>query len=317
MPVTPKVSVCIPTFNYAHYLPLAIESVLNQNFTDFELIIQDDCSHDNTAEVVGRYLSDERLIFEVNERNLGLAGNWNRCLAKARGEYIKFVFADDLLASPDCLGKMVSVLDSDPSVSLVASSRNIIDSESRVVRVLSEFKESLTADGRKVIFRCLFKHINYIGEPTVVMFRKADSGRGFIDKYKHAVDWEMWFHLLERGRLTFIDEPLASFRIHPQQKTTENLRDFVDLHEFFPLLEEYLSRPYMTACTGIRYYMKMDALYLFWRMKKRGLMTRKEAVNRIRSQSSVVEFFLAYPLYKLIKPFLKLFSKATGWPTVK
>ena len=63
----PKVSVCIPTYNYADYLPFAIESVLGQSFTDFELIIQDDCSKDNTAEVVERYLSDRRLIFETNE----------------------------------------------------------------------------------------------------------------------------------------------------------------------------------------------------------------------------------------------------------
>ena len=113
MPASPKVSVLIPTYNYAHYLPLAIESVLNQDFTDFGLIIQDDCSTDNTDEIVERYLSDRRLIFETNESNLGLAGNWNLCLAKARGEYIKFIFADDLLASQDCLAKMFSVLDRD------------------------------------------------------------------------------------------------------------------------------------------------------------------------------------------------------------
>ena len=60
MPAPPKVSVCIPTYNYADYLPLAIESVLNQGFTDFELIIRDDCSTDNTAEVVERYLSHRK-----------------------------------------------------------------------------------------------------------------------------------------------------------------------------------------------------------------------------------------------------------------
>ena len=178
-----KVSVCIPTYNYADYLPFAIESVLHQSFTDFELIIQDDCSSDNTAEVVERYLSDRRLIFETNERNLGLAGNWNLCLSKARGQYIKFIFADDLLASPDCLAKMVSVLDRDRSVSLVSSARNIIDSQSRLVHVLSDFgRGSFTADGHKIISYCLLILTNFIGEPSGVMFRRADSWRGFSPK---------------------------------------------------------------------------------------------------------------------------------------
>lgn len=81
----PKISVCIRTYNYAGFLPSAIESILNQEFSDFELIIQDDCSRDDTPQTVRKYLSDRRIIFAVNERNLGLEGNWNRCLQKARG----------------------------------------------------------------------------------------------------------------------------------------------------------------------------------------------------------------------------------------
>lgn len=81
----PKISVCIPGYNYARYLPGAIESILSQEFSDFELIIQDDCSRDYTPETVRKYLSDGRIVFGVNERNLGLEGNWDRCLQKARG----------------------------------------------------------------------------------------------------------------------------------------------------------------------------------------------------------------------------------------
>ena len=97
--MAPKISVCIPTYNYAHYISFAVESILSQQFTDFELIIVDDCSKDNTEEIVSRFLCDKRVSFEKNERNLGLVANWNKCLSKAKGEYIKFVFADDMLAS--------------------------------------------------------------------------------------------------------------------------------------------------------------------------------------------------------------------------
>ncbi len=312
MQPSPKVSVLIPTYNYADYLPFPIESVLNQSFTDFELIIQDDCSKDNTAEVVERYLSDRRLIFQTNERNLGLAGNWNRCLSKARGEYIKFIFADDLLASPDCLAKMVSVLDRDRSVSLVASARNIIDSQSRLVHVLSEFgRGSFTADGRQIIFYCLLRLTNFIGEPSAVMFRRADSGRGFSPRYAHALDMEFWFHLLEQGRFCFIDEPLVSSRVHPRQKTNENVKNLTTLSDPILLLQDYIWRSYIPIGRALKYYFIIDTVYnWFWRPKKKRLMDRKTALRGIRA--CFPGFFPAYPLYRLVKPFFRLFVKAVG-----
>jgi len=314
MKAPPKVSVCIPTYNYADYIPFAIESVLHQNFADFELIIQDDCSKDNTAEVVERYLSDRRLIFQTNERNLGLAGNWNRCLSKARGEYIKFIFADDLLASPDCLAKMVSVLDRDRSVSLVSSARNIIDSDSRLMYVISDFgRGSFTADGHNIISYCLLRLTNFIGEPSAVMFRRADSGRGFSPRYAHAIDMEFWFHLLEKGRFVFIDETLTSFRVHQRQKTKENVANLIHLSDPVLLLRDYIWRSYIHIGRALKYYFIIDTVYnRFWRPKKKRLMDRKTALKGIRVCFPVSEFFLVYPLYKLVKPFFKHFVKAKG-----
>jgi len=309
MSVSPKVSVCIPTYNYADYLPAAVDSVLNQDFRDFELIIIDDRSSDNTVDVVQKYLTDERVSFEVNERNLGLAGNWNRCLSRARGEYIKFVFADDLLASTEALGRMVSILDSDPSVSLLACARNIIDADSRLVRVMREFKKGFTDSGTEIIHLCLIRQANLIGEPTVVLFRRADSVRGFDASYDQLIDLEMWFHLLEKGRFSFIDEPLASFRVHSRQKTAENARNLIHFDEFFRILEDYLSRPYMNSWGVTKYYLKVDMVYQFWKSKKKGLVDRKTALERIGARFSVPEFFLVLPIYKTVKPFYKLLKK--------
>ncbi len=318
MQAPPKVSVCIPNYNYADYLPFAIESVLNQSLTDFELIIQDDCSKDNTVEVVERYLSERRLIFETNERNLGQVGSCNRCLSKARGQYIKFVDADDLLASPDCLARMVSVLDRDRSVSLVASARNIIYSESRLVHVLSEFgRGSFTADGHKIISYCLLRLTNFIGEPVAVMFRRADSGRGFSPRYAQAVDMEFWFHLLEKGRFVFIDEKLASYRVHPRQITNKNVANLIGLHENVLLLQDYVWRSNILGWRAVKHYLIIDAVYQFWRLAKKGKIDRKRAVERIGACFSVRRFFLAYPLYKLIKPFFRLFLKMADWPAKK
>ncbi len=312
--VTPKISVCIPTLNRAGYLPSAIESILNQEFTDFELIIQDDCSGDETPEIVRKYLSDRRIVFAVNERNLGQAGNCNHCLSKARGEYIKFVYSDDMLASEKALGDMVAVLDSDPHISLVASSRYVIDAQSRILKIDTSFDKDLVTDGLNIIRKCLYMRRNIVGEPTVVLFRREQASRGFNTGYRHLLDMEMWFHLLEQGKFAFINRPLCSFRVHPEQLTAENTGNLSDLDDYFLLLQDYLDKPYIDSGRFLKKYWFYDVLYQFWRLQKRGTIDRRKALEKIGKYIPPYRFFAAYPLYKTVKPFYKLLTRLARDP---
>ena len=107
----PSVSVIIPTYNYARYLPEAVDSVLEQDFDDYELIIADDASTDNTAEVCRRYAEQDSRIRSVrHEKNLGMVENWNWCLRQARGKYVKYLLADDKFLEPYALRRMVDAL---------------------------------------------------------------------------------------------------------------------------------------------------------------------------------------------------------------
>jgi glycosyltransferase involved in cell wall biosynthesis len=304
--MAPKISVCIPTYNYAHYISFAVESILSQQFTDFELLIVDDCSKDNTEEVVSRFLYDKRVLFEKNERNLGLVGNWNKCLSKARGEYIKFVFADDMLASDKALGRMACILDSAPPVSLVASARHLIDSQSRIIGLTSHFPPDFVADGPEVINRCLNELRNLIGEPTVVMFRREDCARGFDERYLHLVDMEMWFHLLEKGRFAFIAEPLASFRVHQGQQTKENVARLAHLDDQYLLLKEYLGKSYLHISSIMKFYLTFDVYYNSMRLWRKGVITREEATKIILAHCSYLHFYCFYPIYKLMRLFFKI-----------
>jgi len=219
---SPKISVLIPTYNYARFLPEAIESVLAQEFRDFELLIVDDCSSDNTAEVVKPFCSrDARVRFTVNPTNLGMVNNWNYCLEQARGEYIKFLFGDDKLWHPQALGQMAALLERHPSATLAASARTILDEHSRVVDVWRSLAEGCH-NGRKIIALCLIEDANLVGEPSAILFRKKDASRGFDPKYQQIVDLEMWFHLLEKGDLAYIREPLCAFRQHARQQSALN-----------------------------------------------------------------------------------------------
>ncbi len=115
-----SVSVCIPTYNGAAFLTEAIESVLSQSFRDFELLIVDDGSTDTTLDIA-RSFTDPRIAIYQNETQLGIPGNWNRCLSLARGEYICIFHQDDIML-PENLARKVEMLAADPTIAFVHSS---------------------------------------------------------------------------------------------------------------------------------------------------------------------------------------------------
>src|SRR5579863_4981502 len=99
----PVISICIPTYNGEKYLSECLYHVLNQTYSNFEVIICDDCSTDNTTEIINSYQQkDNRIKIFRNERNLGLCGNWNRCVEHSSGKWIKFIFQDDWM-NDNCL----------------------------------------------------------------------------------------------------------------------------------------------------------------------------------------------------------------------
>lgn len=209
-----KISVLLPTYNYAHYLDQTIPSVLNQTFKEFELIIVDNHSTDNTTEVVKKYLNDPRVCYYRNEKNLGLVGNWNRCLQYPSTEYIKFICADDMI-HPEMLAKFYEIMERYPSVNLITCNKQLFDGQPWLV----ELPLTHLQDGKKVIFNTM-RSKSWIGEPTSVMFRKSNLKYGFFRAdYRLHVDWEMWNRQLANGDCYIIPEALAYVRAHPSQHT--------------------------------------------------------------------------------------------------
>jgi len=212
----PAVSVCIPCYRGAAHLGAAIESVLAQTFTDFELVIIDDNSPDNTDEVVAGF-ADPRIRYLKNPHNLGPEGNWNRCLDEARGRYFKLLPQDDLIA-PACLEKQVAVLDADADhrLALVFSSRTILDARDRTVMVRGYAKRySGVVPARTLIRQCVRRGTNVIGEPGSVLFRRdsaAQAGR-FDASIPYVLDLDYWVRLLCNGDAYYLNEPLAAFRV--------------------------------------------------------------------------------------------------------
>ncbi len=216
----PKVSVCIPTYKGGQTIGPAIASVLAQTFTDFELIVIDDCSPDDTAAVVAGF-PDTRVRYLRNDANLGPEGNWNRCLAEARGTYFKLLPHDDLLRS-DCLARQVDVLEADAlkAIALVFSARDVLAPDGRQVarRGFPGAREGrlLAADVQRL---CVRRGTNLLGEPGAVMFRRAlVSSVGMFDACEpYVIDMDYWFRLLAYGDAYYCAEALASFRVSSNQ----------------------------------------------------------------------------------------------------
>jgi glycosyltransferase involved in cell wall biosynthesis len=239
----PKVSVLIPSYNAAKFLPEALESVLAQDFEDYELLILDDASSDNTRDLLEKYAAiDDRVQIQVHPQRLGMVSNWNECLNRARGEYVKFVFCDDKLSHPGALRAFVGSLDANESVVLAASARSIIDEDSRAICLFDHLGPTGVYKGSDVIIRCLETPQNLIGEPTAVIFRRRDGFRGFNPRYKQFVDLEMWFFLLERGDLAYITTPLCSFRRHSRQQTEQNRISGVGDEEQLTIFVDWLEK---------------------------------------------------------------------------
>ena len=302
-PLKPKVSVCMPNYNCSRYLPEAIESVLRQSYENFEFIIIDDCSTDNSLEIIKRYAAkDDRIIVRANSVNIGQAKNLNLCLKHARGDYVKFVFSDDLLSSDDALKKMVKILDINNDITLVASSRYLINEFSTVVGIQAGYKGGIMCSGTEIIKDCLITQTNKIGEPTVVMFRKKNAERGFNEKYNKNVDWEMWFHILEQGRFAYIDEPLCAFRRHPLQLTKLYLEKELYFEEPYYMLKDYVDKPYMNFSMCGKKYLFYVPAFEIWNLYKKGhKISLRDALHKIQEQYGMIKFVLYYPLYKIYK----------------
>ena len=215
-PSIPTVSVCIPTHCGATHLGAAIDSVLNQDFTDFELIIIDDNSPDQTSDIVLSY-HDERIRYIKNSENLGPEGNWNKCLAEATGKYFKLLPHDDVLAH-DCLSRQVHVLQNDPNelIALVFCARNIIDNKGHIITIRRYLgAKTGVISSQTLIKKSIRLGTNLLGEPGGILFRKslAETIGEFDGSISYIIDLDYWFRLMLKGNAFYINQPLASFRV--------------------------------------------------------------------------------------------------------
>jgi glycosyltransferase involved in cell wall biosynthesis len=212
------VSVITPTYNRARFLPAAVASVLSQTFGDFELIIVDDGSEDNTPDVLKPFLADRRVRY-VYQENKGQSHARNLALKQATGDFIAFLDSDDVWAR-DKLEKQLAVFRANSEVDIVHGDEATINEQGSVVSLQNMRRYS----GR--ITRYLLAD-NSVSITTALVRRRCfDEMGGFDTSVGVADDYELWLRFSAKYRFQYIPEIVAAYRIMENQISSNKIKRF-------------------------------------------------------------------------------------------
>lgn len=233
--MSPLISVCIPTYNSARYLGDAIRSVLEQDVGDYELIIVDNASTDETDSVVASF-TDARIRYSKNAINLGAPANGNLGMDYARGRFIKYLCSDDVLL-PGILRKQVEMMQSHPAVGLVTSNMYVTDEHLEHKRLASFYPG--VHPGAFIVHQSLNAIQNYIGGPSNIMVRRESLGtlRGDV-RYHWVGDLAFFCSILSRADYANIDEPGVLYRRHAGAASVVETSERAKALEEFNLINE-------------------------------------------------------------------------------
>lgn len=233
----PLVSICIPTYNAAEFLEPCLRSALAQTYPHYEIVISDDGSTDETVTIVEAFQRDYPCLRSVKNEKKGMVNNWNNCITQARGEWIKFLFQDDLL-KPACVEKMLEgCLQYRVDVGLCRRDFIIHSDVPKVMRFDFKYKlvrpERIFGDAGFVSAEMLAagvaEHLgqNVLGEPTCYLFHKRifDTTGLFNHDFRQLVDYEFIVRLGLKKGLAFSHEVLALFRVHNKSESSANNRE--------------------------------------------------------------------------------------------
>jgi len=210
----PQLSVVMSAYNSRSYLKAAIDSVLAQTFKDFELIVINDGSSDDTQTIIDSY-KDPRIV-KIKHKNKGLVASLNIGLAKARGEFIARHDADDL-SSPQRFEKQLVLFNSNPRLVLVGTCVKEIDSAGKVIGR----RQYPLADAD--IRLALFHYSPFAHGSTMARRRALEEAGGYRQVYYPVEDYDLWRRLAQKGQLQNIGETLYEFRVHQESISATNL----------------------------------------------------------------------------------------------
>ena len=267
----PRVSILMPVYNVAPYLREAMDSILAQTFQDFELIVLDDCSPDNSAEILDTY-NDMRIVRYRGEKNVGLGNVLNVGLAMARGELIARMDSDDI-STPERLATQVAYLDAHPEVDLCSCGMELFGAKQETwVRETDVEDVKITA-----LFYSPILHASSMWRREVF----EHAGLLYKQEMVPSEDYDLWTRAMAAGlKLVNIPEVMYKYRIHPSQATT-NINRLIQKDR-----EVILN--YLNLIIGKH---DSEELYLWDVKTKENLLSFKRTIDYIIKENQACNFF--------------------------
>jgi len=247
-----KVSIIVPSYNHERYIKKRLDSIVKQTYKDYEVIILEDASPDNSETIIKNYLSDKRFSAFFYDKNSGNPSiNWNRGVKKAKGKYVWIAESDDFNDSK-FLEVLVEILDNNSNVGIAYCQSFYVDENDEIIGpvVISDdkvhknrWKKSFYNNGKEECREfLLFK--NTIPNASAVLFRRDVYLKAGLanEAFGHGADWLVWFSMLVISDVYFCKEHLNYFRVHKetQRYKTSGIKsieqDYKIIHEFLKLL---------------------------------------------------------------------------------
>jgi len=237
-----KVSVVIPSYNHEKFIGEAIQSVLDQTFQDFEIIITDDGSIDKTVDEIKKF-NDSRIKFFALENNEGFYFAFKRCLEEASGDYIAMLSSDDIFL-PEKLEKQVKFLDENQNYAAVFSFAEIIDEEDNAFTNEDHFYSKIFIQENRTRYEWLRKFFyegNCLCHPSVLIRKEFYTIDQFDPRYRQLPDFDFWIKLCMKADIYILQENLIKFRILNSEANTSgnsivnNTRDRIEFSEILSL----------------------------------------------------------------------------------
>lgn len=236
--IPPIVSIIVPNYNHAKFLRERMRSIFEQTYQDFEVILLDDCSKDDSQSILSVYASDPRVRLEFNDTNSGSTfKQWKKGLGLARGKYIWIAESDDT-AESTLLERLVTILDNDPEVAFAYCRSFAVEASGRQLSGFVDhwFKHpdparwaaDFCVDGRAECENH-FIYTNPTANASAVVFRKAvyDRVGGVDETQRTSSDWKLWAAMALNGKVAYISEPLNYYRFHEATVRGSNTDAFI------------------------------------------------------------------------------------------
>jgi glycosyltransferase involved in cell wall biosynthesis len=207
-------SVTVLNYNYAHYLPQCLDSILRQTWTDFELLLINDCSTDNSLEVIQPYLADPRVIFINHEQNKGYISSLIEGSDRSRGKYLTVISADDFCVSDRAFETLLRMLEANADAAWAHSAFGKYDADGARFQVVRHHEESYVRSGGEE-YRDLLLMRSFALHSGVIVRRTAyEAVGGYNPLARYACDNALWLMLCSQGKAIYCVDELFAYRQH-------------------------------------------------------------------------------------------------------